>query len=99
MANNTSQHILGTAGNLLGFCLIVMTSLRIADRTEMHLLDEFTSIIAVVLTCSCIFSFVSIRTSNADKEKKLESVAEYLFILSLVGILLIILLITLNFLT
>jgi hypothetical protein len=98
MANNTSQHILGTAGNLLGFCLFVITSLHIADKDEMHLVDEFTSVVAVLLTCSCIFSFMSIRTTNQRKEKKFETTADYLFMVSLVGILLIIVLITSNFL-
>ncbi|MEP7197333.1 MAG: hypothetical protein ABI851_12505 [Saprospiraceae bacterium] len=97
MTKNTSSHILNTAANLLGFCLFVMTSLHIADHTEAHLLDEFTSIIAIVLTCSCILSFVSLRTKSLIREKRLETGAEYLFMLALIGILIIILLITLNF--
>ncbi|MBX7225375.1 MAG: hypothetical protein K1X55_05050 [Chitinophagales bacterium] len=55
MANNTSQHILGTAANLLGFCLFVITSLHIRDKTEASIIDELTSIIAVALTFSCFF--------------------------------------------
>lgn len=98
MANTTSQHILGTAANLLGFCLFVITSLKIADRSESFLIDEFTSVIAVLLTCSCVFSFASIRTKDALRERRLEKIADYFFIVSLVGILIIILLITLNFL-
>ncbi|WP_442589441.1 hypothetical protein ACSBL2_25800 [Pedobacter sp. AW31-3R] len=98
MAKTTSQHILNTAANLLGFCLFVITSLHIANMTENHLIDEFTSVIAVLLTCSCLFSFASLRTSDLEKERKLETIADYLFIISLVGILIIILLITLNFL-
>jgi hypothetical protein len=97
MANNTSQHILNTSANLLGFCLFVITSLHITSPTETHIIDELTSGIAVLLTFSCIFSFMSIKTSNLKKEKRLETVADYFFIFSLVGILFIILLITLNF--
>lgn len=97
MANNTSQHILNTAANLLGFCLFVITSLHIANLTETRIIDELTSFIAVLLTFSCIFSFGSIRTSNQKKERQLETIADYLFVLSLIGILVIILLITLNF--
>jgi len=65
---------------------------------ETNLMDEFTSIVAVLLTFSCIFSFISIRTSKQAREKRFESIADYLFIIALVGILIIILLITLNFL-
>ena len=97
MANRTSQHILNTSANLLGFCLFVITSLHIANLTETHNIDEFTSCVAIMLTFSCIFSFASIRTSNQKREMLLETIADYLFVLSLIGILIIILLITLNF--
>jgi hypothetical protein len=98
MANNTSQHILNTAANLLGFCLFVITSLHISNQIETELIDEFTSIVAVLLTFSCIFSFISIRTKGEIREKRLETIADYLFVTALVGILVIILLITFNFL-
>lgn len=97
MANNTSQHILGTSANLLGFCLFVITSLHIANLTETHAIDILTSIIAVLLTFSSGFSFVSIRTQKLKKEKLYETIADYFFLVSLFGILIIILLITLNF--
>ncbi|MEO6733035.1 MAG: hypothetical protein ABIN01_17555 [Ferruginibacter sp.] len=97
MANNTSQHILNTSANLLGFCLFVITSLRIANLTETHVIDELTSVIALLLTLSCGFSFISLRTKSNAKEERFETIADYLFMLSLVGILVIILLITFNF--
>lgn len=97
MANNTSQHILGTAANLLGFCLFVITSLRIADKIETHLMDEFTSVIALMLTFSCVFSFISIKTKYTRRAIVMENIADYFFVASLIGILVIILLITLNF--
>ncbi|MEZ0612425.1 hypothetical protein ACAW74_28210 [Fibrella sp. WM1] len=86
MANKTSQHILGTSANLLGFCLFVATSLRIKDGEEKTLLDEFTYIIAFLLATSSICSFLSIRTKVATRERWLEDVAEYLFLTSLLGI-------------
>jgi len=97
MANNTSQHILNTSANLLGFCLFVITSLRIADKIESHLIDEFTSVIALMLTISCVFSFISIKTKSEQREVRLETIADYFFMGSLIGIFVIILLITLNF--
>ena len=96
MASNTSPHILNTSATLLGFCLFVITSLQISNNIENHIIDEFTSVVAVLLTVSCIFSFGSIRTENPVKEKRLESIADFLFLPSLVGILVIILLITLD---
>jgi len=97
MANNTSPHILSTATNLLGFCLFVFTSLHISNHAETSIIDELTSVIAVMLSISCMFSFVSIRTENPKKEKRLETIADYLFFTSLSGILIIIVLISLNF--
>lgn len=96
MANNTSQHILNTSATLLGFCLFVITSLHIANRTEIYYIDELTSVVAVLLTITCISSFISIRTTHKKREKLLETIADFIFIAALVGILIIILLITFN---
>jgi hypothetical protein len=97
MANNTSQHILSTSANLLGFCLFVITSLHISNYAETSIIDEFTSLVAICLIFSCLLSFISIRTNNIVKEEKFENAADYLFIASLMGIFVIILLIALNF--
>jgi len=97
MPNTTSQHILTTSANLLGFCLFVITSLHFTDKAENSIVDELTSGVAILLTVSCLFSFFSIRSSNPIVEKRLETIADYLFIISLLGILVIISLITLNY--
>ncbi|MFZ1498047.1 MAG: hypothetical protein WAS72_13375 [Saprospiraceae bacterium] len=97
MANNTSQHILGTSANLLGFCLIIITSLHLTNKTENNLIDEFTSIVALLLTVSSVFSFISIRTKDEKREYLFETIADYLFIISLIGIFGIIVFIILNF--
>lgn len=91
MPNKTSQHILNTAANLLGFCLIIITSLHIAEKTASNLVDEFASIVATLLIFSCIFSFASLRTENIKKEKTFEEIADILFISALLGILAIVL--------
>jgi hypothetical protein len=97
MANKTSQHILGTSANLLGFCLFIITSLHLINKTENNLIDEFTSIVALFLTVSSVFSFISIRTENKNREYFFETIADYLFIISLIGIFGIIVFIILNF--
>jgi hypothetical protein len=96
MPNNTSQHILNTSANLLGFCLFVITSFHVGNRAETSIIDELTSLVALLLVVSCLLSFFSLRALNPKKEQQLEIVADYLFIASLTGILLIVLLITLN---
>jgi hypothetical protein len=90
MATNTSQHILSTAANLLGFCLIVITSLKFNDQVETYIINFLTSSIGILLTISCLFSFASIRTTKETREKRLENIADYLFFTSLIGILIVI---------
>jgi uncharacterized membrane protein len=97
MPNKTSQHILATSATLLGFCLFVITALHVASLSETYIIDELTSVVAILLTISSIFSFISIRSRKALREKRYETIADYLFLISLTGILIIILLITLNF--
>jgi predicted membrane channel-forming protein YqfA (hemolysin III family) len=97
MANKTSQHILGTSANLLGFCLFIITSLHLTNKSENTLIDEFTSVVALLLTVSTIFSFISIRTVDKIRENKLEQIADYLFIISLIGIFAIIVFIIFNY--
>jgi hypothetical protein len=86
MANKTSQHILGTSANLLGFCLFILTSLHLTNKTESSLIDEFTSLVALLLTISSVLSFISIKSEKKEREYALEQVADYIFLVSLLGI-------------
>lgn len=97
MERKTSPHILGTAANLLGFCLFVITSYHISNKAESKVIDDFTGVVGILLAFSCIFSFFSIRSRQPSKEIIFENIAEYLFITALIGVLLIILLIAFNF--
>lgn len=97
MANKTSQHILGTSANLLGFCLFVITALHLTSQSETNLIDEFTSIVALILTVSSVLSFVAIRTEKKSKEYKYEKYAEYLFLVSLIGVFSIIIFMAVHF--
>ena len=94
MANKTSQHILNTSANLLGFCLFIITSLHITDQIESSFIDEITAVVAVMLTVASFLSFFSIRTSDIAREQLLETIADYIFIAALAGILITILLIS-----
>ena len=97
MANKTSQHILSTSANLLGVCLFVITALHFTNRTEISYIDELTAIASLLLATSAILSFLSIKTTRTKLEKRLELIADYLFIFALTGIMVVIFLITLNF--
>jgi len=83
MTNNKSQHILNTSSNLLGFCLIVLTSLKIAKLSELSKIDELTGVACVLLITSCFFSFLSIRTSKEKYSINYERIADNIFIAGL----------------
>ena len=91
MPNKTAQHILPTAANLLGFCLIVITSLHLSSATTSSVLDEFASIVALLLCISVTLSFVSIKSGNRPWMHRIELAAEILFGIDVLGIGLIVL--------
>ena len=96
MANKTSQHILSTSANLLGFCLFVITAVHLTDKRELTYVDELTGVVSLLLAASSVLSFLSIRTERPKLERSLESTADYLFIVALTGIMIIIAFIAFN---
>jgi len=89
MEKSKSSHILNTSSNLLGFCLIVLTSLRISRFNEGTMIDEFTGVAAILLTASSLLSFLSIRSSNEKLGISYERIADLIFITALLLIFLI----------
>ena len=75
----------------------MVTSLHLTNKTQNSLIDEFTSIVALLLAISSLFSFISIKTENEKREHRYEQIADYLFLASFLGIFGIILFILLNF--
>lgn len=67
MNSNKSSHILSTSSNLLGFCLLVLTSIKISKFSQSTLIDEFTSGASVLLIIASILSFLSIRNKKKTK--------------------------------
>ncbi|SFH91490.1 hypothetical protein SAMN05443292_0762 [Halpernia frigidisoli] len=81
-----SPHILNASSNLLGFCLLIITSLKITNSDKATFLDEFAGVAGIFFTISCIFSFLAIRTNNHKQILVFESIADYLFLGALVCI-------------
>lgn len=97
MGNKTSQPILSTSANLLGFCLFIITALHLTNESETVLVDEFTSIIAIFLIISSALSFISIRTSDSKKELLFEEFADYFFLFHYWGFFIVVIVILVNF--
>jgi len=83
MTKSKSEHILSTSSNLLGFCLIVLTSLKISKFSEVSRIDELTGVACILLIASCLFSFLSIRTSREKLDAKYEQIADIIFVAAL----------------
>lgn len=91
-----SPHILNTSSNLLGFCLVILTSLKITNYSEQTLIDEFTAISAMLFMVSSLLSFLSIRSENERLSYRYEKMADFIFLGALFGIFLAITMISLN---
>jgi hypothetical protein len=87
MANDSkSPHILNTSTNLLGFCLIVLTSIKVARFNHATIIDDCTGVASLLLMASCMLSFLAIRSGNENRSRKMETIADYTFLLALICI-------------
>lgn len=89
-----SSHILNASSNLLGFSMLIITSLKITKTSHNTYLDEFAGIACVLFACSCFFSFMSIRSKKEKMENRYEQIADYLFLTALFCIVLSVIMIT-----
>jgi heme O synthase-like polyprenyltransferase len=81
---NKSAHILATASNLLGFSFLVLTSMKSLRLSQTTIIDNVVAVLIVILAFSCMFSFSSIRAKSPEVSKRHESIADYMFIVSLI---------------
>ncbi|MBN8834715.1 MAG: hypothetical protein ABS68_13890 [Niastella sp. SCN 39-18] len=77
-----SQHILTASSNLLGICFILLTTFRVFKVSHVTIADEITTIAIVMFMASCIFSFLSLRSSSL-RAHKYEQIADVVFLLGL----------------
>ncbi len=89
-----STHILNASSNLLGFSLVIITSLKISKISQSTHLDEFAGVACVFFAFSCFFSFLAIRTSQEKRGKRFETIADYLFLSALFCIVLAVVILT-----
>lgn len=80
---NRSPHILSTSANLLGFCFIVLTSVKISKLTESSYIDEGAALAIIIFMSSCLMSFMAMRSITL-KSKKMEKIADILFLAGLI---------------
>jgi hypothetical protein len=81
--NDNSQHILSTSSNLLGFCFIVLTSLKVLKLQEATIIDEITAVAILLFMTSSILSFLSMRSSKRFSQRY-ENFADFIFLSGLI---------------
>lgn len=91
----TAEQILNASSNLLGFCLVIITSLKLFKFTEKTLVDEFMVVNLVLFITSCLLSFMALRADEV-RGRKYETAAEYSFLAGLFILFLTTLLFALN---
>lgn len=98
MNSSKSPHILNTSSNLLGFCFIIITSLKIGNKSNQTFIDEFVIVASLFFMSSSILSFLSIKTNSEKHADFFEKVADYLFMTGLLILFLVIVFIAFNIL-
>ena len=81
--NNKSSQILNSSSNFLGFCFLILTSLKFLKLSATTILDEITGGCFVIFMFSCLCSFLSIR-SKTKRADFYEALAEYSFLAGLI---------------
>lgn len=80
---NRSPHILNTSANLLGFCFIVLTSVKISNLKESSFIDKGAALAIVIFMSSCLLSFIAMR-NKTNRSLKMERWADLLFLSGLI---------------
>ncbi len=93
-----SLHILNAASNLVGFCIVALTSLKIVHTSEKSIINEVLVAAIGLFIASIIFSFLSIR-SNDEKSNKYGHLADYIFIIGIFSLSTAVALISFDFVT
>ena len=80
--NNKSPHILNTSATLLGFCFVVLTSIKINNMGDKSIIDELTALSILTFMASCVLSFLSLR-STKKSSVQFEKMADFIFLAGL----------------
>lgn len=83
---NIAIHIFTVSAGLLGVCLTVIGLVQIVihSRKENTLADDLLVMDAILFLFSCLLSYWALRKKNIKRLHKIEEVADYIFIIALI---------------
>lgn len=80
--DNKSRDILYNSATLLGLCFIVLTSIKLTNRSETSFIDELTAVAIIMFMICCVLSYLSMRGSNVSG-KRYARLADLIFLIGL----------------
>lgn len=83
MKEQRSPHVLNASSNLIGFCFLVITSLRFLNKSSLTVIDEVATIAMVFFMAAALFSFLSLGRT-AKHSNMFERIANILFLIGLI---------------
>ena len=80
-----SIQIFSVSASMIGVCLTVIGIINIINRAAKvdTWADDFTAIGAIVFLCSCVISYLGIRTEDRKRRLLLEKVSDAVFLTGL----------------
>ena len=94
--DNICIHIFSVSATLVGVCLTVIGIFRaITELKNFNTLgDNILAFDALLFLISCITSYVALRSTDKQRKKKLERIADYVFVGGLMLMVIVCILIT-----
>ena len=80
--DDKSRDILYNSATLLGLCFIVLTSVKLSNRSETSFIDELTAVAIIMFMICSVLSYLSMRKSNAAG-KHYAKIADLIFLVGL----------------
>ena len=85
--NKTSlaRHILPTSATMVGVCLTAVGLVKIIERRmgPSHV-DEYFSLNSIIFLVSNVAAYLALRTSNPERVNRYESVADNMFVIGMI---------------
>lgn len=86
LETDVSIHVFSASAALVGVCLTVIGIIKISSTlnpTYATLVDEMLAVDAFVFAASCLLAYSSLRSADRARSKRLESIADRLFLVAM----------------
>jgi hypothetical protein len=80
-------HIFSASAAMVGVCLTVISIVQTFTRSQLvrTLVDDVLAVNALIFLCACLLSYWALRTRSVRRMHRVESAADIVFLIGLVG--------------